>query len=165
MDKAELALILAIAGLAVSLGHLLLNLFIWNRSGGRLTVRRLKLEMHPYDPMQHQVVLEVVNGGRLPVRVKGIGVSDEVSDSAGGTGRPYITLDAEPEGGPLPRVLNPGDLLTAKIPMTAIVERWFADGHVKLRGWAQREDGRRKSSSLLLDLETPARPPTRPTRD
>jgi hypothetical protein len=160
MERADVALLIAIIGLAVSVVTLGLNVFVWNRSGGRLVVRRLKLEKHPFDPMQHQVVLEVVNGGRLPVRVKEIGITDEVADSPGGSARSYIRLEVEPtDGGGLPRTLDPGEVVVARIPMTIIVDRWFAGGTVKLRGWARTEAGRRRRSWALLNVKTPSRPP------
>lgn len=146
---------LAIAGLVLTVGHLVVNVLIFNRAGGRLRVR-IKLRKHPYDPLQHHVVVEVANVGRLAVLVRQVGCS-EVRQKNG----PALSLGLNPTDGlPVERTLEPTHSFTAEAPMTAIIDRWAPEAKLKLRGWVDPGSGRTKysSSNFPLAIRTPPRP-------
>lgn len=143
------ARMLAILALAVSVGHLLLNYFIWVRSGGRLKIR-LKLIKHHYDPMQHHLLLTVTNIGRGQARIAAVGIRQQVQEGTG------LSMTLVPKGDPLPRFLEPGARMEAEGSMSAIVKRWDPDVRLVLKGWAELEDGRpRESPFQSVAIKTP----------
>jgi hypothetical protein len=145
---------LAIAGLVLTVGHLVVNVLIFNRAGGRLRVR-IKLRKHPYDPLQHHVVVEIANVGRLAILVKRVGCIEYRSSDEPGA----LTLPLNPTDGlPVERTLEPTHSFTAEAPMKAIIDRWAPETKLKLKGWAEPGSGRTKSSRSFLSITTPPDP-------
>lgn len=71
----------------------------------------------------------------------------------------YITLPVEPtDGGALPRLLQHMESVVAELPMAAVVARWFPDGKVSLKAWAQAGGKRRESFRSLLVRTPPIGP-------
>jgi hypothetical protein len=62
-----------------------------------------------------------------------------------------------PDGGPLPRIVDPGDRVEATIPMTKIVARWDTDLRIQLFGWVETADGRRREPWQSVYVNTPPR--------
>jgi hypothetical protein len=73
VEQDAVARVIAIAALAVSIVHVVVNVVTWRSSGARLIVRSPKLDRHPYDPFQHRVVFRIVSSGRLPAVVQAAG--------------------------------------------------------------------------------------------
>lgn len=86
------ALGLSIAALAVSVIHIVVNVALFRRSGATIRVRKLKLEKHAYNPLEHRLVVIVVANGRLPALVREVGVNHQESG---------VSIDATiSDGGP-----------------------------------------------------------------
>jgi hypothetical protein len=134
--------------------HIVVSFSIWRWSGARLHVRIPKIEKHSYDPLQHHVIVTVVSSGRLPAVVRSVGVREERTDRRT---RARASLTAQPSDGglPLPRPLNPGEALTAAIPMADIIAKWYPEGTVQLKAWAEDGTGRVRSSWWDRRVKTP----------
>jgi hypothetical protein len=143
----------AIAALVVSVGHLLLNYLVWNRSGGRLKMTASKVE-HSQDRLRDEIAVEVRNVGRMPVVVRQLELRDAIptENQSGGT-RSYLGLVMK-TAERLPHTLQPGEWMESRVTFLEIAARWSGDLTLTVHAWAFTGDGRARASKPLR-IHTP----------
>lgn len=159
MKPTTTAILISAISLGVSLLSVLVNVIIWKRSGHRLKVKLRRVE-HAHDRLKDALQVEVTNIGRQTAVVRGVSLGKAEKIGQTPKGSPvYMTVETMPlfEDGAERLELAPSDFKTYEVSMERIVDEWGADEWMRLRGIAERGDGKNIWSGELK-VKTPGRP-------
>ena len=141
---------IAIAGLALAVGSILVNWYLWHSSGPNLRVSAfVRAETG-------RIHIEVVSSGRLTATVRAVELRDHFTIPAIGGGTRTMSrwaMPAQPSGRAgqvtLPMELAPTDYLEADIEVRLVLAKSDGASEVNVRAWVQRGDGKWYSSRPL----------------